>query len=88
MFAQVPDYYQLVKKPMDLQSMREKLNDVKYTTDAEVIADALLIFQVRNCVPIISSISLWLLRCYSSGGYASTWLPVPYEQLRHLELPS
>ncbi|KAA0203950.1 hypothetical protein HAZT_HAZT010190 [Hyalella azteca] len=44
---QVPDYYQVVKKPMDLQTMKEKLVGSEYSTDAEFLADALLIFQ--NC---------------------------------------
>lgn len=32
---------------MDLQTMQEKLNNVKYSCDSELIADGLLVFQ--NC---------------------------------------
>uniref|UniRef100_A0A2P2HYB3 Bromodomain adjacent to zinc finger domain protein 1A n=1 Tax=Hirondellea gigas TaxID=1518452 RepID=A0A2P2HYB3_9CRUS len=43
----VPDYYQLIRKPMDLQTMRERLNSIKYGSDEEFLADGLLVFQ--NC---------------------------------------
>ncbi|KAG7172189.1 Bromodomain adjacent to zinc finger domain protein 1A-like 1, partial [Homarus americanus] len=43
----VPDYYEIVKKPMDIGRVREKLNSMKYATDDEFIADVMLVFQ--NC---------------------------------------
>lgn len=42
-----PDYYEIIKKPMDLGTMRHKLDCFKYTTDEEFIADGMLVFQ--NC---------------------------------------
>ncbi|XP_071533691.1 bromodomain adjacent to zinc finger domain protein 1A isoform X2 [Panulirus ornatus] len=42
-----PDYYEIVKKPMDFRKIREKLNSMKYTLDDEFIADVMLVFQ--NC---------------------------------------
>lgn len=47
LFFQAPDYYDVVKKPMDFGRIREKLNSLKYTTDDEFIADVMLVFQ--NC---------------------------------------
>lgn len=44
---QVPDYYEIVKKPMDFRTIREKLNSMKYTADEEFINDVMLVFQ--NC---------------------------------------
>ncbi|XP_042873343.1 bromodomain adjacent to zinc finger domain protein 1A-like [Penaeus japonicus] len=44
---EAPDYYDVVKKPMDFGRIREKLNSLKYTTDDEFIADVMLVFQ--NC---------------------------------------
>lgn len=46
-FSQAPDYYEVVRKPMDLRTIREKLTGMKYTTDEEFIADVMLVFQ--NC---------------------------------------
>jgi len=42
-----PDYYDIIKKPMDLGTMRHKLDCFKYTSDEEFIADGMLVFQ--NC---------------------------------------
>lgn len=45
--GQAPDYYEVVKKPMDFGRVREKLSALKYTSDGEFLADIMLIFQ--NC---------------------------------------
>lgn len=42
-----PDYYEIIKKPMDLGTMRHKLDSFKYTSDEEFIADGMIVFQ--NC---------------------------------------
>nr|XP_045619673.1 bromodomain adjacent to zinc finger domain protein 1A-like [Procambarus clarkii] len=42
-----PDYYEVVKKPMNIRRIREKLTSMKYATDEEFIADVMLVFQ--NC---------------------------------------
>lgn len=43
----VPDYYQIIKRPMDLRTMMNKLKQRLYDTPEQVIADARLIFE--NC---------------------------------------
>ncbi|KAB7493629.1 Bromodomain adjacent to zinc finger domain protein 1A [Armadillidium nasatum] len=40
-----PDYYEKIKKPMDLRTVKMRYNKNKYINDAEFIADVLLIFQ-------------------------------------------
>lgn len=42
-----PDYYDIVKKPMDFRKIHGKLFDMKYLKDEEFIADVMLVFQ--NC---------------------------------------
>ncbi|XP_068208965.1 bromodomain adjacent to zinc finger domain protein 1A [Palaemon carinicauda] len=42
-----PDYYEIVKKPMDFRKIHAKLFDMKYLKDEEFIADVMLVFQ--NC---------------------------------------
>ncbi|KAK7066065.1 histone acetyltransferase, partial [Halocaridina rubra] len=42
-----PDYYDIVKKPMDFRTIQTKLYDMKYMKDEEFIADVMLVFQ--NC---------------------------------------
>ena len=44
---QAPDYYEIVKKPMDFCKIQGKLYDMKYQKDEEFIADVMLVFQ--NC---------------------------------------
>ncbi|XP_049878091.1 bromodomain adjacent to zinc finger domain protein 1A isoform X2 [Pectinophora gossypiella] len=43
----VPDYLDVIDQPMDLTTMRAKLEEHQYTTDEEVIADAALM--LSNC---------------------------------------
>ncbi|KAL3994071.1 ATP-utilizing chromatin assembly and remodelling N-terminal family protein [Acanthocheilonema viteae] len=43
----VPDYYQIIKRPMDLSTIMNKLKQRLYDTPEQVIADARLIFE--NC---------------------------------------
>uniref|UniRef100_A0AAF5RW45 Bromodomain containing protein n=1 Tax=Wuchereria bancrofti TaxID=6293 RepID=A0AAF5RW45_WUCBA len=43
----VPDYYQIIKRPMDLRTIMNKLKQRLYDTPDQVIADARLIFE--NC---------------------------------------
>nr|XP_054759583.1 bromodomain adjacent to zinc finger domain protein 1A-like [Lytechinus pictus] len=42
-----PDYYRIIKRPMDFSAMQTKVNDYQYSNAAELIADARLIF--TNC---------------------------------------
>ncbi|XP_022696586.1 nucleosome-remodeling factor subunit NURF301-like isoform X2 [Varroa jacobsoni] len=44
---QAPDYYQVIKEPMDLRTMEQKLNVGKYNTLAPFVADMTKIFD--NC---------------------------------------
>lgn len=43
----VPDYYDIIKRPMDLGKIRGKLSSMEYRTTKEFVADVYLIFQ--NC---------------------------------------
>lgn len=44
---EVPDYYEVIKEPMDLSTMEQKLEADKYSTMDEFVYDAKLIF--NNC---------------------------------------
>ncbi|XP_037072213.1 bromodomain adjacent to zinc finger domain protein 1A-like [Pollicipes pollicipes] len=44
---EAPDYYQIVREPMDISTMQRKLSTGDYTSTAEFVADAGLIFS--NC---------------------------------------
>ncbi|KAI8482743.1 Bromodomain adjacent to zinc finger domain protein 1A [Branchiostoma belcheri] len=44
---EAPDYYKLVRKPMDLSTLRTNFNQMVYKTAAELLADARLVFS--NC---------------------------------------
>ncbi|EFA07691.2 hypothetical protein TcasGA2_TC030765 [Tribolium castaneum] len=44
---EVPDYYDVITKPMDFGTIKYKLNMGEYKEDAQFMADALLVFQ--NC---------------------------------------
>ncbi|KAI4893977.1 hypothetical protein NFI96_015495 [Prochilodus magdalenae] len=46
--TQVPDYYDIIKKPIALSTIREKVNNCEYQTAAEYIADVELMFS--NCL--------------------------------------
>ncbi|KAL3841380.1 hypothetical protein ACJMK2_019534 [Sinanodonta woodiana] len=43
----VPDYYEIVKQPIDLQKIKDKLNVLVYGSPQEVVDDIALMF--RNC---------------------------------------
>jgi len=45
--ADAEDYYKIIKHPMDFGTVKHKLNMLEYSTNSEVLADALLIFE--NC---------------------------------------
>ena len=45
--SDIPDYYEKIKKPIDLKTIKMRFSRNKYATDAEFIADVLLIFS--NC---------------------------------------
>lgn len=45
--TEAPDYHQIIKKPMDLGTIRSGLNRMKYTCNQEVVEDILLVF--KNC---------------------------------------
>lgn len=44
---EVPDYYKVIKNPMDLAKIKSKLNTGNYSTNGEVMKDIQLIF--ANC---------------------------------------
>lgn len=44
---EVPDYYKVIKSPMDLAKIKSKLNTGQYTSNGEVMKDIQLIF--ANC---------------------------------------
>lgn len=44
---EVPDYYKVIKNPMDLAKIKSKLNTGRYSTNVEVMKDIQLIFE--NC---------------------------------------
>lgn len=46
-FTQVPDYYRIIKRPMDFATMQSKLNSIQYKNSVEFVADLRLIF--TNC---------------------------------------
>ncbi|KAL4238265.1 Bromodomain adjacent to zinc finger domain protein 1A [Mactra antiquata] len=43
-----PDYYEIIKKPMDFQTIKNKINKFNYTDPAELIQDVRQIF--TNCI--------------------------------------
>jgi len=45
--SEAPDYHKIIKTPMDLGTIRSKLNSLKYTCNQEVLDDIRLMFQ--NC---------------------------------------
>jgi bromodomain adjacent to zinc finger domain protein 1A len=45
--TEVPDYYDVITKPMDFGTIKYKLNMGEYQEDAHFMSDALLVFQ--NC---------------------------------------
>eukprot|EP00066_Takifugu_rubripes_P028873 XP_011618139.1 PREDICTED: bromodomain adjacent to zinc finger domain protein 1A [Takifugu rubripes] len=45
--TQVPDYYDIIKKPIALNTIREKVNNCEYQSAGEFIADVTLMFS--NC---------------------------------------
>ncbi|XP_040925176.1 bromodomain adjacent to zinc finger domain protein 1A isoform X2 [Betta splendens] len=45
--TQVPDYFDIIKKPIALSTIREKVNNCEYQTAGEVISDVELMFS--NC---------------------------------------
>ncbi|XP_071354679.1 bromodomain adjacent to zinc finger domain protein 1A isoform X2 [Trachinotus anak] len=46
--TQVPDYYDIIKKPIALSTIREKVNNCEYQTAGEYVADVELMFS--NCL--------------------------------------
>lgn len=44
---EIPNYYEIVKRPMDFGTMRSKLNAMVYQSNKEFVADVFLVFQ--NC---------------------------------------
>lgn len=45
---QVPDYYDVITRPMDLSTIRNGVHSFRYSTPGELLADVRLIFS--NCV--------------------------------------
>ncbi|XP_045165430.2 bromodomain adjacent to zinc finger domain protein 1A-like isoform X2 [Mercenaria mercenaria] len=43
-----PDYYEIIKKPMDFQTIKNKINKFLYTDPAEIVQDTRQIF--TNCI--------------------------------------
>ena len=48
LFFQAPDYYQIIKKPMDFQTIKNKINKFIYADPVEIVGDVRQIF--TNCV--------------------------------------
>lgn len=46
--TQVPDYYDIIKKPIALSTIREKVNNCEYQTAGEFVSDVDLMFS--NCL--------------------------------------
>lgn len=46
-FTQVPDYFSVIEKPMDLTTIKDKLDAGEYSRDEDVIQDVALVF--LNC---------------------------------------
>ena len=44
----MPDYYEVIESPMDLQSIRNKVHSYKYEAPNQLLDDVRLIF--NNCV--------------------------------------
>ncbi|CAH1123750.1 unnamed protein product [Ceutorhynchus assimilis] len=44
---EVPDYYDIIKEPMDFGTIKYKLNMGKYSTDSQLMRDVVLVF--NNC---------------------------------------
>lgn len=44
---EVPDYYDVIEKPMDFGTIKYKLNMGEYREDSHFMSDAVLVFQ--NC---------------------------------------
>ncbi|KAL0956426.1 hypothetical protein HGRIS_002574 [Hohenbuehelia grisea] len=44
---EVPEYYEVIKNPMDFRTMEHKLDTYQYSSVDEFVDDAMLIF--RNC---------------------------------------
>ena len=47
-FFQAPDYHDLIKKPMDFSTIRNKINKFIYVDPAEIVQDVRQIF--TNCI--------------------------------------
>lgn len=45
---QAPDYYEIIKKPMDFQTIKNKINKFMYTDPVEIVEDVRQIF--TNCI--------------------------------------
>ena len=46
-FIQVPDYYDLIKTPVDLTSIRNKIDSIEYDSAYDFVKDMVLLFS--NC---------------------------------------
>ena len=58
----VPDYYEIIKKPMDFKTIRDGLDSVSYHDAAAFAADVRLIF--ANCNQVCStSLDLVMVEC-------------------------
>nr|KAG5694161.1 hypothetical protein BaRGS_001488 [Batillaria attramentaria] len=83
---EVPDYHQIIKKPMDFQTMLKKCGRLSYSSPQEFVEDAILVFsnaatyndpnsEVYNCMREVEKLFGELLTKYLPS-YASTQLPL------------
>ncbi|XP_070577872.1 bromodomain adjacent to zinc finger domain protein 1A-like isoform X2 [Ptychodera flava] len=70
-----PDYHKLIKRPMDLGTMKMKMNQLDYNNPAEIIADARLLF--TNCEQYNQPSS----QEYKAGSRLSTFLEKKMKEL-------
>lgn len=78
LFCKVPDYYKIIKNPMDLSTIKKRLQEdyCMYTKPEDFVADFRLIFQ--NCAEFNEV--RW-------GEATAMWRVIPSRQLASSEVP-
>lgn len=64
---QVPDYYDIIKNPMDFSTMQNKFKSIEYTDPVEFIADVKLV--LSNCLTYNMPRSVHAKAAVQLGGY-------------------
>lgn len=66
-FVQVPDYYSIIRKPMDFQTMQKKCARLSYSSPQEFVEDAILVFSnAATYNQVICTQYLGFQRCWLS----------------------